>query len=98
MSLLETEAIEVETKLQSSLKILGVIGAGLIAATIIYKLTQPESPKKKQKTDLVNKSNGGPSPITASVISMALQKLIPLALNKFSNLNSKNQKNEKAAK
>lgn len=97
MSELESEATEVESKLQSTLKILGIIGAGVLTATIIYKLSTPDTPSKKTKKNKNKGTNGRPSAVTASVISIALQKLIPLAIDRFSQITSKTSKDEKAA-
>lgn len=91
---LETEAIQVESNLQSTLKTIALVGAGILAATVIYKLATPEEPAAKKKK---KGTNGKPSAVTASVISMALQKLIPLAIEKFATLNSKKTQDEKAA-
>lgn len=92
---LEDEANEVESKLESTLKTLAIIGAGVLAASLLYKLVSPEPNAKEKKK--VKASAGRPSAVTASVISMALQKLIPLAIEKFTKYNSKNANDEKAA-
>ncbi|MEP2025201.1 MAG: hypothetical protein ABJH98_16990 [Reichenbachiella sp.] len=94
---LESDATEVESKLESTLKTLAIIGAGVLAVTILYKLATPESTTKKGKKKESKSSSSKPSAVTASVISIALQKLIPLAIEKFAKLNSKNAKDEKAA-
>ncbi|WP_422361352.1 hypothetical protein [Reichenbachiella sp.] len=93
---LEDEANEVESKLESTLKTLAVVSAGVLAATILYKLVTPE-PKVKEKKKKVKASTSRPSAVTASVVSIALQKLIPLAIEKFTKYNSNNTKDEKAA-
>lgn len=97
---LEKEATDLESAVQSGLKKLAVVGAGLLVATVLYKLLdsgqqKPSSNKvgKKKKTTLVS----APSPMTASVVSLVLQKLLPLAINKFSSINSKKPKHEQAA-
>lgn len=94
---LESDATEVESNLQSTLKTLAIIGAGVLAATIIYKLASPESSSKKAKKKKLKGNNGAPSAITTSIVSMALQKLLPFAIEKFSTLNSQTRKNETAA-
>ena len=93
---LEDEAHEVESKLESTLKTLAVISAGVLAATILYKLATPE-PKTKEKKKKIKSGTSRPSAVTASVVSIALQKLIPLAIEKFTKYNSNNSKDEKAA-
>ncbi|WP_420582390.1 hypothetical protein [Reichenbachiella sp.] len=93
---LEDEAKEVESKLENTLKTLAVISAGVLAAAILYKLVAPE-PNIKKKKKKFKASGNKPSAITASVVSIALQKIIPLAIEKFSKYNSKNAKDEKAA-
>lgn len=97
MAKLEDEANEVESKLESTLKTLAVISAGVIAATILYKLVAPEPKIKEGKKKKVRVAGSKPSAVTATVVSMALQKLIPLAIQKFTQANSKKTKNEKAA-
>lgn len=94
---LESEATQVESNLQSTLKTLAIVAAGALAVTIIYKLTTPNKPTDYNNKKNIKGAHGKPSAITASVISIALQKLLPLAIEKFTSLNSKNQKNEKAA-
>jgi len=94
---LESEATVVESNLQSTLKKLAIVGAGVLTVAILYKLVAPDTPSKKTTKKRVNATTGAPSAITASVISMALQKLLPLAIEKFSAFNSKTQKNETAA-
>lgn len=97
MAELEDEANEVESKLESTLKTLAVISAGVIAAAVLYKLVAPEAKIKEGKKKKVKVATSKPSAITASVISTALQKLIPLAIQKFTQANSKKTENEKAA-
>lgn len=94
---LEDEANEVESKLESTLKTLAVISAGVLAATILYKLVTPEAKLKEKKKKKIKASIGKPSAVTASVVSIALQKLIPLAIEKFTKYNSNKSKDEKAA-
>ncbi|SMD33993.1 hypothetical protein SAMN04488029_1782 [Reichenbachiella faecimaris] len=86
---LENEATEVESKLASTLKTLAVISAGVLAVTILFKVVAPESTVKTGKKKKIKETNGKPSPLTASVISIGLQKLIPLVIEKFFSLNSK---------
>ncbi|UXX80757.1 hypothetical protein N7E81_06545 [Reichenbachiella carrageenanivorans] len=98
MAHLENEASTLETQVENSLKTLAVIGAGVIAVTLLYKLIAPSSsPKTKTKRSKDKKATSRPSAVTTSVISIAIQKLLPLAIEKISMLNSKSQKDEQAA-
>lgn len=97
MANLENEASVLESQVEHSLKTLAVVGAGLVAVTLLYKLLTPGSSKTKGKTSSSKKTSSGPSAMTASVISIALQKLLPLAVEKFAKLNSKSPKDEQAA-
>lgn len=94
---LEEDANEVESKLESTLKTLAVVGAGAIAAAILYKLVAPEPSKKERKKKKIQPTGSRPSAVTASVVSIALQKLIPLIIEKLTQTNSIKSQNEKAA-
>lgn len=94
---LESDAAEVESKLESTLKTLAVVSAGVLAVAIIYKLVTPESEEKPSKKSKTKTASGKPSAVTASVVSLALQKLIPLAIEKFTKVKSKNAQDEKVA-
>lgn len=94
---LESDAAEVESKLESTLKTLAVVSAGVLAVAIIYKLVTPESEEKPSKKSKIKTASGKPSAVTASVVSLALQKLIPLAVEKFTKVKSKNAQDENVA-
>ena len=94
---LEKRTAELESSVFSGLKTLSIIGGGVLAVGLLYKFFDSDDSAQKEKKNNKKKnkvSNGTPSPVTASVISLALQKLLPLAIEKFSSLNRKDQKNE----
>ncbi|MEO9965174.1 MAG: hypothetical protein ABJF11_05275 [Reichenbachiella sp.] len=97
---LEQETVVLESKVQSGLKTLAIAGAGLLTAIALYKLiaSDDEKPKEKKSEKRKKVTSSMPSPITASVISLVIQKLLPLALEKISSFNSKDTKNEHATK
>lgn len=95
VSELEENTVALESSLKSSLKTLAIIGAGALTVTAIYYLLSDNnddngSEKKKSKKSAVVKNP--PSPITASIITTIIQKLLPLALEKFSKLTAKDEK------
>ncbi len=97
---LEKETAELESGIHKSLRTMTVIGTGVLAAVALYKLFKTGKPgqlRNKARQGKNKVANGDPSAVTASVISVALQKLLPLAIEKISTLNSKGQKHEKAA-
>lgn len=94
---LEEETLELESTVRSSLKTLAVIGGGLLTVTVLYKLFASEDatdkPKKGDKKK--NKTTySAPSQVTASILSLAMQKLLPLAIEKFSSFKRKDANNE----
>lgn len=94
---LEERTAELESSVFSGLKTLSIIGGGVLAVGLLYKFFNSDDSAQKEKKNDKKKnkvSNATPSPVTASVISLALQKLLPLAIEKFSSLNRKDQKNE----
>ncbi|MEO9805601.1 MAG: hypothetical protein ABJF04_20240 [Reichenbachiella sp.] len=94
---LEKRTAELESSVFSGLKTLSIIGGGVLAVGLLYKFFDSNDSAQKEKKNDKKKnkvSNATPSPVTASVISLALQKLLPLAIEKFSSLNRKDQKNE----
>lgn len=97
MADLESDAAEVESKLESTLKTLAIVSAGVLSVTILYKLLSPAPSPKEIKRKKLKSSGSKPSAVTASVVSIALQKLIPLAIEKFAKIKSKNAEDEKVA-
>lgn len=94
---LENDAADLESKLESTLKNLAIIGAGALSAVILYKLIATEPAQKELKKKHKKTTHSKPSAVTASVVSLALQKLIPLAIEKFVNSKSKSYQDEKVA-
>lgn len=95
MSALEKETIELEKSLQNTMKTAAIVGLGVAGVVLLYKILSPE--KKKTKPIRSSTSGGTTSAVTASIVSVALRKLIPMAIEKLTAPTSKDHKNEPTA-
>ncbi|PIB36671.1 hypothetical protein BFP72_15300 [Reichenbachiella sp. 5M10] len=80
---LDQETIDLEMQVSQSLKALGVVSLALVAGYTAFRLMTPATPKvvkpkKTQKLGLVSQS----------LITAAVGKLIPIALNKINQITS----------
>ena len=98
---LEKESEYLEKKLESGLKTAAFVGAGLIIGLAIYKLfennkeTNSGKNKEKEKRRTQNKTKTAPSGLSSSILTVALKKLIPYALEWLGTQNTKSMKNDK---
>lgn len=83
MDALEKETLDLEKSLQNTMKGAAIAGLGLAGVLLLYKILSPE--RKKEKSKQIKKSMSGvaTSAVTASIVSVALRKLIPIAIEKL---------------
>lgn len=93
---LEDGTVALESSLKSSLKTLAMISAGALTLVAIYHLLSSEDDEekeKKQKEVKVPSKKSQPSPITAAIFTTIIQKLLPLAIERFSKASGNEKKN-----
>ncbi|RJE70399.1 hypothetical protein [Reichenbachiella sp. MSK19-1] len=92
---LNKETSELEEQLIKTLKTLGVVTAGIVGAYTLYKLFSPSKPKRQKVSPVIAKTSSPKlaETIGRSVLSLAITKLLPLAVEKL-NSHQSNQTNE----
>lgn len=97
LSSIDHQSDELEEKLGKVLKTSAIIGVGVLAGYIVYKMISPEDekPKKKAKKNQPAKKSG-PSEISKNLISTLVKSSLPMLLSYIGELTKKDDKAKSA--